>query len=53
MGFRNATVGLQRLQGRNPADCASSAFVNKRTLARSGRLLLQLGRQNTPVVVTA
>jgi hypothetical protein len=46
-------VGRQRWQGRKPAACASLAERKKRTLARSGRLLAQPGRQKTPVVVTA
>jgi len=48
-----AVPGRQRLQARNPAARASAAERKNRTLARSGRRLLQIGRQNTPVVVTA
>ena len=45
--------GWQRLQGRNPAACAAWAVGKKRTLVLRGRLLVQVGRQKTPVVVTA
>ena len=46
-------LGLQRLQGRYPAACAAAVVSKKRTFERSGRRLLQLGLQNTPVVATA
>jgi hypothetical protein len=48
----DAIVGRQRLQARNPAVSASAAVRKKRTLARSGRRLAQVGRQKTPVVAT-
>jgi hypothetical protein len=41
------------MHARNPAARASSDERKNRTLPRSGRLLLQLGLQKTPVVVTA
>jgi hypothetical protein len=53
IGFFDDAVGLQRWQGRKPAACADSAEGKKRTLVRSGRRLAQVGRQKTPVVVTA